>query len=267
MTNDCYKVDLAKEFAVGVKNRIADQEKNIELKRVSNDFNRISNIVKYSYNFEWLGRPIIQYPQDICAMQELIYQTRPDLIVETGIAHGGSLIFYASMLLLLDYEDAVQRGQQLDPQKPGRMVLGVDVDIRKHNQVAIDAHPMRNRLVYLEGSSIDPNIFKEVRSMAENYERVLVCLDSNHTHQHVLSELEAYATLTSVGSYCVVFDTIINEMPEEAYPDRPWGPDNNPKTAIEEFLVEHPEFVADRTIDNKIQISVCSGGYLKRIAN
>ena len=135
MTNDCYKVDLAKEFAVGVKNRIADQEKNIDLRRVSKDFNRISNIVKYSYNFEWSGRPIIQYPQDICAMQELIYQTRPDLIVETGIAHGGSLVFYASMLLLLDYEDAVQRGQQLDPQKPGRMVLGVDVDIRKHNRV------------------------------------------------------------------------------------------------------------------------------------
>ena len=267
MINSTVISDPNQEFQDEVTDRIRQNRDNEDLRAATSRFNQISTELKYSYNFEWFGRPIIQYPQDMVAVQEIIFKIKPDLIIETGIARGGSLVFYASMLLLLDYEDAVQRGEQLDPQKPGRMVLGVDVDIRKHNQVAIDAHPMRNRLVYLEGSSIDPSIIKKVRSMAENYERVLVCLDSNHTHQHVLSELEAYAPLTSIGSYCVVFDTIINEMPEEAYPDRPWGPDNNPKTAIDEFLVEHPEFVADRTIDNKIQISVCSGGYLKRIAN
>ena len=266
MTDNRCKGNPTQQFDIEVGKRIAEQEKNVELRHASNDFNRISNTVKYSYNFQWSGRPIIQYPQDMCAMQELIYQTRPDLIVETGIAHGGSLVFYASMLLLLDYEDAVQRGELLDPQKPGRIVLGIDIDIREHNRAAIDAHPMRGRIVCLEGPSIDPSIVKEVRSMAERYERVLVCLDSNHTHQHVLAELEAYATLVSVGSYCVVFDTVINDMPDETYADRPWGPHNNPKTAIDEFLVAHPEFIPDRTIDNKIQISVCAGGYLRRVA-
>jgi len=220
---------------------------------------------KYSYNFEWLGRPIIQYPQDMVAMQELIWKTRPDLIIETGIAHGGSLIMSASLLALLDYCDAVVNGQMLDPSKPQRKVLGVDIDIRSHNRAAIEAHPMANRIEMIQGSSIDPVIIQEVQNRVKPGSRVLLCLDSNHTHDHVLSELEAYAPLVSQGSYCVVFDTVINDIPPNTPPDRPWGPGNSPKTAVWEYLKTHSEFEIDKDIDKKLQISVAPDGYLKRL--
>ena len=219
----------------------------------------------YSYNFSWLGRPIIQFPQDICAMQELIWQIKPDLIIETGIAHGGSLILTSSMLSLLDYCDAVEKGVMLDPKVPSRRVLGLDIDIRAHNREAIEAHPMANRIEMIEGSSIDPAIIEQVQEIASNYERVLVCLDSNHTHKHVLAELEAYAPLVSEGSYCIVFDTLIENMPAETFADRPWGPGENPKTAVWEYLKTHPEFVIDKQMDHKLLISVAPEGYLKRV--
>jgi cephalosporin hydroxylase len=167
---------------------------------------------KFMYNFSCMGRPIIQLPNDILAMQELIWQIKPDLIIETGIAHGGSLILSASMLSLLDYCDAIEQGAMLDPKAPRRRVLGLDIDIRAHNRAAIEAHPMANRIDMIEGSSIDPAIISQVQDIARRYERVLVCLDSNHTHEHVLAELEAYAPLVSPGSYCVVFDTIVEDM-------------------------------------------------------
>ncbi len=220
---------------------------------------------KYSYNFEFLGRPIIQYPQDMVAMQELIWQIKPDLIIETGIAHGGSLILSASMLSLLDYCDAIEQGTKLDPKAPRRRVLGLDIDIRANNRAAIEAHPMANRIDMIEGSSIDPAIIAQVQDIARGYERVLVCLDSNHTHEHVLAELEAYAPLVSAGSYCVVFDTIVEDMPAEVFPDRPWGPGDNPKTAMWEYLKTHPEFEIDKQIDHKLLISVAPDGYLKRV--
>ena len=160
---------------------------------------------KYSYNFSWQGRPIIQYPQDMVAMQELIWSVKPDLIIETGIAHGGSLIFSASMLALLDMCDAVQMGITIDPKASKRKVLGIDIDIRAHNRLAIEAHPMATRIQMIQGSSIDPAIITQVGGVAAHYSRILVCLDSNHTHDHVLAELQAYAQLTSVGSYCCVF--------------------------------------------------------------
>jgi cephalosporin hydroxylase len=209
---------------------------------------------KYSYNFSWLGRPIIQYPQDIVAMQEIIWAVQPDLIIETGIAHGGSLIFSASMLEL----NAACGGP------PAARVLGVDVDIRVHNRAAIEQHPMFRRISMIEGSSIAPDVVAEVQAIAAASSRVLVCLDSNHTHDHVLSELRAYAPLTSAGSYCVVFDTLIEDMPAGTYPDRPWGPGNSPKTAVREYLAEHPEFVIDEAIDRKLLIGVAAGGYLRR---
>lgn len=219
---------------------------------------------KYSHNFRWLERPIIQLPQDIVAMQELIWQIQPDLIIETGIAHGGSLILSASMLSLLDYCDAIEDGTTLDPQAPRRRVLGVDIDIRAHNRAAIEAHPMANRIDMIEGSSIDRDIIAQVQDITQGKERILVCLDSNHTHEHVLAELEAYAPLVSKGSYCVVFDTLIEDMPAEMFPDRPWGPGDNPKTAVWEYLREHPEFEIDKQLDHKLQISVAPDGYLKR---
>jgi len=220
---------------------------------------------KYSYNFKWLGRPIIQYPQDMIAMQELIWQIKPNLILETGIAHGGSLIMSASLLTLLDYCDAVDAGQTLDPAQPRRKVLGLDIDIRAHNRAAIEAHPLAGRIEMIEGSSIAPAVIKQVKQRAKDYDRILVCLDSNHTHDHVLAELEAYAPLVTQGSYCVVFDTIIEDLPAGSFPDRPWDKGNNPKTAVWEYLKTHPEFEIDHEIDDKLLISVAPCGFLKRI--
>ena len=219
---------------------------------------------KYSYNFQWLGRPMIQYPQDMVAMQELIWQIKPDLIIETGIAHGGSLIFSASMLAMLDMCDAINNGTTLNPNESNRKVLGIDIDIRSHNREAIAAHPMASRIQMIEGSSIVPEIIEQVHTFAEDYQTILVCLDSNHTHDHVLAELEAYAPLTSVSSYCVVFDTLIEDMPEEMFSDRPWGPGNNPKTAVWEYLKCHPEFEIDNSIQDKLLITVAPDGFLKK---
>ena len=253
-------------FQDEVDERIQSYEENAELQNSASSFLYKSVINKYSYNFSSLGRPIIQYPQDMVAMQELIWDIKPDLIIETGIAHGGSLIMNASMLALLDYCDAIKLGEVLDPNKPRRRVLGIDIEIREHNRIAINEHPMSNRIDMIEGSSIDAQIIDKVKGLASKYKTILVCLDSNHTHEHVLAELEAYASLTSVGSYCVVFDTLIEDMPDDAYPDRPWGVGNNPKTAVKEYLKEHPEFKIDKSIDNKLLVSVASDGYLKKVS-
>lgn len=254
------------EFDKEVVARIQENGRSPDLKKAGLDFTRISAVPGYSYNYSWLGRPIIQYPQDMVAMQELIWQIKPDLIIETGIAHGGSLILSASMLSLLDYCDAIEQGAMLDPKAPGRRVLGLDIDIRSHNRVAIEAHPMANRIDMIEGSSIDSHIIAQVQEIASGYERVMVCLDSNHTHNHALAELEAYAPLVSVGSYCVVFDTIIEDLPADMFPDRPWGPGDNPKTAVWKYLKTHPEFEIDKQIDHKLLISVAPDGYLKRLS-
>lgn len=235
------------------------------LQKNATDWVRDSAKNGYSYNFSWLGRPIIQYPQDMVAMQELIWEVKPDLIIETGIAHGGSLIMSASMLALLDMCDAIETGKVFDPKVSQRKVLGIDIDIRAHNRVAVEEHPMASRIQMIQGSSIATEIVEQVRSIAAQYSRVLVCLDSNHTHEHVLAELEAYAPLTAVGSYCVVFDTVIEDMPEDFFPNRPWGPGDNPKTAVWEYLKTHPEFVIDKPMQNKLLITVAPDGYLKRI--
>lgn len=220
---------------------------------------------KYAYNFAWLGRPAIQFPTDAWALQELVWKCRPDLIIETGIAHGGSLVFSASMLALLDLCDAAEAGTTVDPRAPRRQVLGIDIEIRPHNRRLIEAHPMASRIQMIEGSSIDGAIVEQVHAVARNYARVLVCLDSNHTHEHVFAELQAYASLTTVGSYCIVFDTLLEEMPAELSAGRPWGPGNGPKSAVLEFLKQHSEFEIDRRIDHKLLISVAPSGYLRRV--
>lgn len=242
-------------FEKEIKGRVNSHVKNQGLIDIAHDFTKASIATKYSYNFTWLGRPIIQYPQDMIAMQELIWSIQPDLIVETGIAHGGSLMFSASMLEL----NAVCGGPE------NAEVLGVDIDIRPRNREAIESHPMFKRISMIQGSSIAPEIIEQVKAKAAGKHRILVCLDSNHTHDHALAELEAYALLTSVGSYCVVFDTIIEDMPAEMFPDRPWGPGNNPKTAVWEYLKNHPEFEIDKMMDHKLLISVAPDGYLKRV--
>ena len=255
------------DFKNEVAARIASFPTEKELCQAATSFIRASTTPKYSYNFSWQGRPIIQYPQDMVAMQELIWEIKPDLIIETGIAHGGSLIFNASMLALLDMYDAIESGTTLDPRLSNRKVLGVDIDIRAHNRGAIEAHPLASRIQMIQGSSIAPETVEQVRQAANGYQRVLVCLDSNHTHEHVLAELNAYAPMTSVGSYCVVFDTIVEDLPKEMFTDRPWGPGDNPKTAVWEYLKSHPEFQIDKSIQNKLLISVAPDGYLKRIKN
>ena len=200
------------------------------------------------------------------AIQELIWKVKPDLIIETGIAHGGSLILSASMLALLDYEDAVSNSTVLDPRNPSRRVLGVDIDIRDHNRREIESHPMSSRIDMIQGSSIDKKIIGRVHEFASKFKRVLVILDSNHTHEHVLAELEAYAPLTSVGSYCLVFDTAIEDVSADFFPDRPWGPGDNPKTAVWKYLETHKEFEIDKHIENKLLITVAPDGYLKRVS-
>jgi cephalosporin hydroxylase len=253
------------QFKMECDLEIGEQGSNADALEKSLSWIGCVNRLKYSYHFEWLGRPIIQYPQDIVAMQELIWQVKPDLIIETGIAHGGSLIFSASMLAQLDICEAIEAGVSINPWESRRKVLGIDIDIRAHNRAAIEAHPMASRIQMIQGSSIAPDVVAQVRAIAADHSRVLVCLDSNHTHDHVLAELEAYAPLVSTGSYCVVFDTIIEDMPDSMFPDRPWGPGNNPKTAVWEYLKSHPEFEIDQSIPHKLLITVAPDGYLKRI--
>jgi cephalosporin hydroxylase len=214
-----------------------------------------ANREKYSYHFEWMGRPIIQYPQDILAVQEIIWSTKPDLIIETGIAHGGSLIFSASMLEL----NAISGGS------PDAQVLGIDIDIRAHNRAAIESHPMARRIAMIQGSSIEPEVISEVKAKAAGKRSVLVMLDSNHTHDHVLAELEAYANLVSIGNYCIAFDTVIEDLPDGVFSDRPWGKGNNAKTAVWDFLKRHSEFEIDKAIQHKLLITVAPDGYLKRL--
>lgn len=215
---------------------------------------------RYTYNFTWLGRPIIQYPQDIVALQEIIWRVQPDVIIETGIAHGGSLVFSASMLMLLDS----LVGSKVEPWEQ-RRVIGIDVEIRSHNREAVAAHPLSNRITMLEGSSISPDIVSQVHSMVRPHDVVLVCLDSNHTSDHVAAELAAYASLVTDGSYLVVYDTVIEEMPAEFRVGKAWGPGNSPLTAVHAFVSSSDEFRVDVELDHKLQITVARGGYLQRV--
>jgi cephalosporin hydroxylase len=243
------------EFELERQQNISGLGEDNELKEFSRTWQVEAAKHNYIYNFSWLGRPIIQLPQDVFAMQELIWTVQPDLIIETGIAHGGSLIFSASMLEL----NAACGGPQ------EAIALGIDIDIRAHNRAAIEAHPISKRISMIEGSSIAPDTVEQVRTRAEGKQRVMVCLDSNHTHEHVLAELQAYAPLVSVGSYCVVFDTAIEEVPAEMSGDRPWGPGNNPQTAVREFLKTSDRFVIAREISDKLLITVAPDGYLRRV--
>jgi cephalosporin hydroxylase len=203
---------------------------------------------KYTYNFNWLGRPIIQLTEDMVLLQDVICAVKPDLIIETGIAHGGSLIFSASILELLGGDGKV---------------LGIDIDIREHNRLAINKHPMSKRISMIEGSSIDESIAEQVHTFANGSKRVLVLLDSNHTHEHVLKELELYSSLVTNGSYLIVFDTGIEDMPDDMFSDRPWGKGDNPKTAVWEFLKNNDRFEIDHELESRVLFTVAPDGYLK----
>jgi cephalosporin hydroxylase len=242
-------MNIVEAYKEECKNRVAAQGKNEELLAISSKFAAETIRAGYSYNFTWMGRPIIQYPQDMIAMQEIIWDIKPDLIIETGIAHGGSIIYYASILELIG------KGE----------VLGIDIDIRAHNRAEIESHPMSKRITMLEGSAISTEIIEKIKPFVEGKKTVMVCLDSNHTHDHVLAELQLYAPFVTVGSYLVAFDTIVEDLPADLYADRPWSVGDNPKTAVWQFLKGNDDFVINNEIDNKLLVSVAPSGYLKRV--
>ena len=236
------------QFAQEVARNIHGLREDKEVQALSRVWLRETTPHKYTYNYTWMGRPIIQLPQDMIALQELVWQIKPDLIIETGIAHGGSIIYSASLLELLGGDG---------------LVVGIDIDIRPHNRQAIEDHPMMKRIRLVQGSSISPETVAEVRQIAEGRQRILVLLDSNHTHEHVLGELEAYAPLVQAGSYVIVYDTLVDDMPTSFFADRPWGPGNNPKTAVWEFLQRTDRFEIDKDLEGKLLITVAPDGYLK----
>lgn len=246
------------------RSNIAAIRESKSISDLSNEWIREVSGFKYIFNFDWLGRPIIQMGSDMVVVQEAVWKTRPNLIIETGIAHGGSLVYHASLLALLDLCDAFEATMTVDPRNPKRQVLGIDIDIREHNRTAINAHPLSGYLTMFEGSSVDPVMVDKVAKYAQNFERVMVLLDSNHTEEHVLAELEAYAPLVSPGGYCIVYDTAIENMPEDFYSDRPWGKGDNPMTAVCKFLKSNPEFSIDAEFDGKILIGNAPSGFLRR---
>ena len=243
--------DHIKKFKEECEERVRSYGENEKLIELGKNFSCETLANQYSYNFSWMGRPVIQHPQDIVMMQELIWSIKPDLIIETGIAHGGSAIMYAGFMEMMNLHDS--------------RVLAIDIDIREHNRKAIEDHPMSKRITMLEGSSISEDIIDQVSGFAKDFNNIIVVLDSNHTHEHVLAELKAYAPLVSVGSYCVVFDTIVEDMPESAYPNRPWNKSKNPKTAVWEYLEENDDFEIDKDIEYKLLATAAPDGYLKRI--
>jgi cephalosporin hydroxylase len=235
-------------FAQEVAANIEGLSRDGDVQALSRIWAREVTRYKYTYNFTWMGRPVIQTPQDMIAMQEIIWDTQPDLIIETGIAHGGSLIYYASLLELLGGD---------------RKVLGIDVDIRAHNRTEIEKHPMAKRIRMIEGSSVDESVARQVANAAVAKHRIMVVLDSNHTHAHVLQELRLYAPLVTKDCYLVVFDTLLEDMPDDLVQGRPWGKGNNPKTAVHDFLATNNRFEIDKRIQHKLLITVAPDGYLR----
>lgn len=238
------------EFKQEVLERIASYETDENFRQLALEWTKQSLLKKYIYNFKWLGRPIIQSPQDIVGLQEIIWETKPDLIIETGVAHGGSLMLWASMLEIIGGNGKV---------------VGIDIEIREHNRTEIENHPLFKRIELIEASSVNKKALERVCEIAKNHTKVMVILDSNHTHDHVKKELEFYSPLVSVGNYLVVFDTFVEDMPPNSFPDRPWDVGNNPKTAVCEFLKENKDFEVDRLIENKLLLTLAPSGFLKRI--
>lgn len=253
-------------FAAERAQRVQAYGQDTAFQALSQQWLRESMQRRYVYNFDWLGRPVIQYPQDLLGLQELMWQVQPDLIIETGVAHGGSLVFSASLLALLELGEAALAGSVLDPARPRRRVLGIDIDIRPHNRRAIEQHPLAARIQLLQGSSTAPEVVAQAAALAAQHRKVMVLLDSMHTHAHVLAELQAYGPLVSPGSYCVVYDTFVEDMPAGFFPDRPWDPGNSPKSAVHEWLKTRSDFHIDTSMPHKLMVTVAPDGFLRRSA-
>lgn len=243
-------MDESERFRQEVRANVAGLMSDADVQALSRIWVREITRHKYAYNFTWMDRPVIQFPQDMVALQEIVWRVKPDVIVETGIAHGGSLVYSASLLALLGGD---------------RFVVGVDVDIRAHNRREIEAHPMAARIRMIEGSSVDDTVAAAVRDHCRGKAAVLVILDSHHTHAHVLRELQLYGPLVTRGSYLIVLDTLIEDMPAEFFSGRPWGKGNNPKTAVHEFLAGTKRFEIDAAIPAKLLLTTAPDGYLRCI--
>lgn len=231
------------------KRRIDSFATDVEFRKASENWRIMALERKYMNSFSWLGRPLIQLPTDVLAMQDIIWNVRPELIIETGVAHGGSLMVSASVLELLGRGD----------------VVGIDIEIREHNRQAITNHPLSRRITLIEGSSVDKSVVDQVKKYATGKSPVLVFLDSNHTHEHVLAELDAYGPLVTKDSYIVVFDTFVEDLPEShIWADRPWGKGNNPRTAVWEWLKRNDSFDIDRSIEDRLLITSAPDGFLRR---
>ncbi|MDX2256960.1 MAG: CmcI family methyltransferase [Pseudanabaenaceae cyanobacterium bins.39] len=232
-----------------------------EVKNVSQEWINKTGPHKYVYNWRWMGLPIIQLPADVVATQEIIWMVKPTVIIETGVARGGSLIFNASQLALLD----LCENGKASIEESKRRCIGIDIDIRQHNRDAIVSHPLSPMIQLIEGSSISDQTLNKVKNLLHPEDKVLVILDSNHTHDHVKAELEQYSPLVSCGSYIIVHDTGIEYAVESLFHNRDWGIGNNPLTASKEFLLSNKNFQVDQIVSGKLQITSSPDGYLKRI--
>lgn len=240
---------MSTDFKAEVRENIARIAADERFSRICEEWTVRSSQLKYSYNFEWLGLPIIQLPQDIIAMQELIWRIKPDVIIETGIARGGSAVFYASLLKLIG------KGK----------VISIECELREANRAALANHPMSGLIEIIDGDSVSADTLAMLRARLEPDDVIMVCLDSNHSHDHVLKELELYSPLVTPGSYIVVFDTIVEFLPEPEQKTRPWGKGDNPLTAVQAFLAGNDDFVVDENLTRKLGVSYAPSGYLERI--
>ena len=256
--------DPLKDFYLNRVKSVQDISSDYEFQKLSSMWIEKAIQLSYPYNFDWFGRPVIQFPQDLIALQEVIFSVKPDLIIETGVAHGGSVVFSASMLALLDLMESHNKGESLHPNQPERFVVGIDIDIRQHNRDLIECHPLANRIKLYEGSSISAQVKDFIYHFSSSYSKTLVILDSHHTHEHVLEELRIYSPLVSVGSYIVVLDTFVENLTLDLYPDRPWGKGNNPMTAVRDFLMENKGFKIDDKVQKKLALTLAPNGFLKR---
>ena len=230
------------------KKLLGFQSNNLEFKAASSDWMQLAVDNKYSYQFDWLGVPIIQMPEDLIIFQEIVYKTQPDLIIETGVARGGSIIFWASIQKLCGITGKV---------------LGVDIDIRQHARSAINESNFKDEIDLIEGSSIEDEVVNQVKKIVSQHKRIMVVLDSNHTHEHVLSELEIYSKFVSKDCFLLVLDTVIDDLKFDS--TRPWGPGSSPKSAVKEFMLKTSEdFINEQSYENRALLSVAPYGYWRK---
>ena len=237
---------IKEEFELFVQKNIKKIKKNKKFNKSSRNWALLASEMKYHYNFSWFGLPIIKFPNDMLVMQEIIWKVKPDVIIETGIARGGSLIFFASLMKLI---------------KKNGKVIGIDIDIREKNKKAIQKHFLYKNIKLLQGSSTSDEIRENLKKYVTR-KKVLVVLDSMHTEKHVLNELEIYSKLVSKNSYLIVQDTFVELFPKNHFKNRPWSKGNNPMTAVKKFLNKNKNYSIDETISAKIGITENPMGYL-----